>query len=49
MCLFYGFFLIDETHPEPVTADVSGKRVPATLFMAMLCPEYKGAGGKANV
>jgi serine phosphatase RsbU (regulator of sigma subunit) len=49
MCSSYGFFPIDETHPEPVTADISGKGVPAALFMAMLCPEYKGAGGKVNV
>ncbi len=30
---FYDFFLIDEDHLEIIIADVSGKRVPAALFM----------------
>ena len=30
---FYDFFLIDDTHPGLVMADVSGKGVPAALFM----------------
>ena len=30
---FYNFFLIDETHLAMVMADVSGKGVPASLFM----------------
>lgn len=32
---FYDFFLIDETHLGIVIADVSGKGVPATLFMVI--------------
>ena len=32
---FYDFFLIDETHLGIVMADVSGKGVPAALFMMM--------------
>ena len=32
---FYDFFLVDETHLCFVIADVSGKGVPAALFMAM--------------
>ncbi len=32
---FYDFFLIDETHLGMVMADVSGKGVPAALFMMM--------------
>jgi len=32
---FYDFFLIDETHLAIVAADVSGKGVPASLFMAI--------------
>ena len=32
---FYDFFLIDETHLAMVMADVSGKGVPAALFMMM--------------
>ena len=32
---FYDFFLIDETHLAMVIADVSGKGVPAALFMMM--------------
>ncbi len=30
---FYNFFLIDETHLAMVMADVSGKGIPASLFM----------------
>lgn len=30
---FYDFFMIDDTHLAMVTADVSGKGVPAALFM----------------
>lgn len=32
---FYDFFLIDETHLGLVIADVSGKGIPAALFMMM--------------
>jgi phosphoserine phosphatase RsbU/P len=32
---FYDFFLVDDTHLCIVIADVSGKGVPAALFMAM--------------
>ena len=32
---FYDFFLIDETHLGLVMADVSGKGIPAALFMMM--------------
>ena len=32
---FYDFFLIDDTHLAMVMADVSGKGVPAALFMMM--------------
>ena len=32
---FYDFFLIDETHLAMVMADVSGKGIPAALFMMM--------------
>lgn len=32
---FYDFFLIDETHLGIVIADVSGKGIPATLFMVI--------------
>ena len=32
---FYDFFLIDDTHLALVVADVSGKGVPAALFMMM--------------
>jgi len=32
---FYDFFLIDETHLAVVIADVSGKGVPAALFMVI--------------
>lgn len=32
---FYDFFMVDETHLAIVIADVSGKGVPATLFMVI--------------
>lgn len=32
---FYDFFMVDETHIALVMADVSGKGVPAALFMAI--------------
>ncbi len=32
---FYDFFMLDETHVALVMADVSGKGVPAALFMAI--------------
>ena len=32
---FYDFFLVDENHLGCVVADVSGKGIPAALFMAM--------------
>ena len=32
---FYGYFLIDEDHLGLVSADVSGKGIPAALFMAI--------------
>ncbi len=32
---FYDFFMIDETHVAVVVADVSGKGVPAALFMVI--------------
>lgn len=32
---FYDFFMVDETHLAVVTADVSGKGVPAALFMVI--------------
>ena len=32
---FYDFFLIDEDHLAIVIADVSGKGVPAALFMVI--------------
>ncbi len=32
---FYDFFLADDTHLAIITADVSGKGVPAALFMAI--------------
>ena len=32
---FYDFFMVDETHVAIVMADVSGKGVPAALFMAI--------------
>ena len=30
---FYDFFLVDENHLAVVIADVSGKGIPAALFM----------------
>ncbi len=44
---FYDFFLIDETHLGLVMADVSGKGVPAALFMMVskiLVENYAMAG-----
>ena len=44
---FYDFFLIDETHLGIVIADVSGKGVPAALFMMiakLLVQNYAMAG-----
>ena len=44
---FYDFFLIDETHLGIVMADVSGKGVPAALFMMVskiLVQNYAVAG-----
>ena len=32
---FYDFFMVDETHLAIVMADVSGKGVPAALFMVI--------------
>ena len=32
---FYDFFLVDETHLAIAVADVSGKGVPAALFMVI--------------
>ena len=32
---FYDFFMIDQTHLAIVIADVSGKGVPAALFMVI--------------
>ena len=45
---FYDFFLIDEDHLGLVIADVSGKGVPAALFMMMskiLVNNYASMGG----
>ena len=51
---FYDFFLIDDDHLALVMADVSGKGVPAALFMVIaktiiknvtLTGKYKGPGG----
>lgn len=45
---FYDFFLIDEDHLGLVIADVSGKGVPAALFMMMskiLLNNYASMGG----
>ena len=44
---FYDFFMIDETHLAVVVADVSGKGVPAALFMVIgktLIKDYSGFG-----
>lgn len=45
---FYDFFMIDENHLAVVMADVSGKGVPAALFMVIgktLIKDYSGFGG----
>jgi sigma-B regulation protein RsbU (phosphoserine phosphatase) len=41
---FYDFFLVDDTHLCFVMADVSGKGVPAALFMAMSMTLIRAAG-----
>lgn len=44
---FYDFFMVDETHLALVAADVSGKGVPASLFMVIgktLLKDYTGFG-----
>lgn len=46
---FYDFFLIDENHLAVVIADVSGKGVPAALFMVIaktLIKDYAQIGGE---
>lgn len=48
---FYDFFLIDDDHLGLVMADVSGKGVPAALFMMMakiLLNNYAMMGGKPH-
>lgn len=45
---FYDFFLLDENHLAVVMADVSGKGVPAALFMVIgktLIKDYSGLEG----
>lgn len=45
---FYDFFMIDENHLAVVMADVSGKGVPAALFMVIgktLIKDYSNFGG----
>ena len=50
---FYDFFMVDETHLALVMADVSGKGVPAALFMTitkvLLQNELLGGKGPAEV
>ncbi len=50
---FYDFFFVDETHLAVVIADVSGKGVPAALFMVMgktlIREQSKGCLDLANV
>ena len=44
---FYDFFMVDESHAAIVVADVSGKGVPAALFMMIgktLIKEHTGPG-----
>ena len=41
---FYDFFLVDDTHLCFVMADVSGKGVPAALFMAMSMTLIRATG-----
>ena len=45
---FYDFFLIDDTHLAMVMADVSGKGVPAALFMMMSKILIKNAVNNGN-
>ncbi|MEG1943211.1 MAG: SpoIIE family protein phosphatase, partial [Angelakisella sp.] len=48
---FYDFFLVDDTHLAVVMADVSGKGVPAALFMVIaktLIKNHAQAGLPAN-
>ena len=40
---FYDFFMVDETHLAIVMADVSGKGVPAALFMVIGKTLIKGS------
>ena len=40
---FYDFFMVDETHLAIVMADVSGKGVPAALFMVIGKNAYQGS------
>lgn len=50
---FYDFFLVDETHMGLVVADVSGKGVPAALFMVIAKTLIKNraisGGGPAEI
>ena len=48
---FYDFFLIDDDHLALVIADVSGKGIPAALFMMaskMVIGNYAAMGGSAS-
>lgn len=45
---FYDFFLIDDTHLCLVMADVSGKGIPASLFMAVTKTLIKATAGTGH-
>jgi sigma-B regulation protein RsbU (phosphoserine phosphatase) len=45
---FYDFYFIDERHLCFAIGDVSGKGVPASLFMALTKTLFRATGGKLN-
>lgn len=48
---FYDFFMVDDTHLAIVMADVSGKGIPASLFMVIgktLIKDHTLVGGEMN-
>ena len=45
---FYDFFMVDDRHMAIVMADVSGKGVPAALFMVIGKTTGGGTGSTGN-
>jgi sigma-B regulation protein RsbU (phosphoserine phosphatase) len=46
---FYDYFLIDANRLAIIVADVSGKGIPASLFMAVARTVMRGVGGAADM